>query len=83
MPEITTGLRRLLETLIQRSGSDLFLLVGLPPAIRINGVVQRLDTDPLEERDIEAAVLPAMPAHGHREQDVVAVLAPRLASASR
>jgi len=63
MPEITTGLRRLLETLIQRSGSDLFLLVGLPPAIRINGVVQRLDTDPLEERDIEAAVLPAMPAH--------------------
>src|SRR5215475_9888922 len=63
MPEITTGLRRLLEMLVQRSGSDLFLVVGLPPAIRINGVVQRLETDPLDEKDIEAAVLPSMPAH--------------------
>jgi twitching motility protein PilT len=63
MPEITTGLRRLLEMLIRQNGSDLFLVVGLPPAIRINGIVQRLETDPLEDRDIEAAVLPSMPAH--------------------
>jgi twitching motility protein PilT len=63
MPDIPTGLRHLLEMLVQRSGSDLFLVVGLPPAIRTNGFVQRLETEPLEERDIEAAVLPSIPAH--------------------
>src|SRR6476646_364601 len=63
MTDIPNSLRRLLETLVQRNGSDLFLVVGLPPAIRINGVVQRLETEPLDERDIEAAVLPSIPAH--------------------
>lgn len=63
MKDIPASLRKLLELLVQKSASDLFLVVGLPPAIRVNGVVQRLETDPLEEQDIEGAVLPAIPAH--------------------
>src|SRR6185503_5369133 len=63
MKEVPSSLRKLLETLVQRAGSDLFLVVGLPPALRINGVVQRLETQPLEEADIEGAVLPVLPDH--------------------
>jgi Tfp pilus assembly pilus retraction ATPase PilT len=63
MNEVPSSLRKLLETLVQRAGSDLFLVVGLPPASRINGIVQRLETDPLEEADIDSAVLPVLPAH--------------------
>src|SRR5687768_551299 len=63
MKEVPSSLRRLLETLVQRAGSDLFLVVGLPPALRISGIVQRLETNPLEEADIESAVLPALPDH--------------------
>ena len=60
MKEVSSSLRKLLETLVQRAGSDLFLVVGLPPALRINGVVQRLETNPLEDADIEGAVLPVL-----------------------
>jgi twitching motility protein PilT len=63
MKDIPASLRKLLEMLVQKAASDLFLVVGLPPAIRVNGVVQRLETEPLEEQDIEGAVLPALPAH--------------------
>jgi twitching motility protein PilT len=63
MKDIPASLRKLLEMLVQKEASDLFLVVGLPPAIRVNGAVQRLETDPLEEQDIEGAVLPALPAH--------------------
>jgi twitching motility protein PilT len=63
MKEVPPTLRKLLETLVQRAGSDLFLVVGLPPAVRINGVVHRLEADPLEEADIESAVLPVLPEH--------------------
>jgi twitching motility protein PilT len=63
MKEVPSSLRTLLDTLVQRAGSDLFLVVGLPPAVRINGIVQRLETNPLEEADIEGAILPALPDH--------------------
>lgn len=56
-------LRQWLEVLIQKSGSDLFLVVGQPPAIRVSGAVIRLEEDPLEGQQIQDAVLSALPPH--------------------
>ena len=46
MAHISERLERWLEVLVRRSGSDLFLVVGLPPAIRVTGRVIQLDEDP-------------------------------------
>ena len=54
---------RWLETLVQRGGSDLFLVAGLPPAVRINGKILHLEEQPLEPSDIENVVLPALAVH--------------------
>ena len=56
-------MRQWLEVLIQKSGSDLFLVVGQPPAIRVSGAVIRLEEDPLEGQQIQDAVLSALPPH--------------------
>jgi twitching motility protein PilT len=49
-----------LETLLQRQGSDLFLISGLPPAIRVSGAIVHLEEEHLEPADIENAVIPAL-----------------------
>lgn len=56
-------LREWLEILVQKSGSDLFLVVGQPPAIRISGAVHRLEEEPLEGQQIQNAVLSVLPPH--------------------
>jgi twitching motility protein PilT len=56
-------LREWLEVLVQKSGSDLFLVVGQPPAIRISGAVHRLEEEPLEGKQIQDAVLSVLPPH--------------------
>ena len=43
-----------------RGGSDLFLIVGVPPAIRVSGNIVRLEEDSLEASDIENVVLSAL-----------------------
>jgi Tfp pilus assembly ATPase PilU len=45
---LSQNLRDLLEMLVQKGASDLFLVVGQPPAIRLTGMVHRLEGDPLE-----------------------------------
>jgi twitching motility protein PilT len=52
-----------LKTLIARGGSDLLLVAGAPACIRAKGVVQKIDSRPLDGPEIEAAVLPALPSH--------------------
>ena len=46
-----------------RGGSDLYLVAGLPPSIRVHGAIRPLDASPLDSDDIEECVLPALPAH--------------------
>ncbi len=46
-----------------QGGSDLYLVAGVPPAIRVQGVVRPLTEPPLDGDEIEEAVLPALPAH--------------------
>jgi twitching motility protein PilT len=56
-------LREWLEILVQKGGSDLFLVEGLPPAIRVAGAVQRLEREPLLGHDIQVAVLSVLPRY--------------------
>jgi twitching motility protein PilT len=62
-------LRVWLEQVVERSASDLLLVSGAPPSIRIDGVVVPLDPrfgGPLGSEEIEDAVSPALPPHARR-----------------
>jgi twitching motility protein PilT len=41
----------LLRIAVERKASDLHLTVGLPPVLRINGVLEKMDLDPLANAD--------------------------------
>jgi Tfp pilus assembly ATPase PilU len=64
---VAARLEQWLRLVADRGGSDLLLVAGSPPAIRIDGRVHRLDAGPLDGQDIEDAVLPALLPHA-REQ---------------
>jgi twitching motility protein PilT len=53
-------LDRWLEQLVRGSGSDLLLVAGAPPSVRIDGRVAPLPEPPLSGEEIEEAVLPAL-----------------------
>jgi len=52
-----------LATLHKQGASDLYLVAGLPPSIRVDGRIHQLPEPPLTGEDIEASVLPALPPH--------------------
>jgi twitching motility protein PilT len=54
----TDRLHRWLRTLVDRGGSDLFLVVGLPPSMRVTGKIVQFDEGPLTGPDIENAIVP-------------------------
>jgi twitching motility protein PilT len=60
-------LERWLRLVAARGGSDLLLVAGTPPSVRIDGRVQPLGEAPLDGSDVEAAVLPALPPHARRQ----------------
>jgi twitching motility protein PilT len=62
----TARIERWLRTVAQQNGSDLLLVAGSPPALRIEGRVLPLDEGPLDGVDIEEAVLPALAPHARR-----------------
>jgi len=62
----TARLDHWLGTLVSRGGSDLLLVENAPPCIRIQGEVRKIEPDPLDGTDIEAAVLPALSPHALR-----------------
>jgi twitching motility protein PilT len=59
----TERLDRWLATLVSRSGSDLLLVEGAPPCIRVDGDVRKIEAALLDGPEIEAAVLPALNRH--------------------
>jgi twitching motility protein PilT len=59
----TGRLDRWLSTLQERLGSDLLLVAGAPPSIRVDGRVLPLGEAPLSGEEIEEAVLPCLPPH--------------------
>jgi twitching motility protein PilT len=56
----------MLALLVENNGSDLLLVAGEPPTIRVNGLLQRTNAGPLDGLDIEELVVPAMPPHAQR-----------------
>jgi len=60
-------LERWLRLVAARGGSDLLLVAGAPPSVRIDGRVQPLAEGPLDGAEVEAAVLPALPPHARRQ----------------
>jgi twitching motility protein PilT len=69
-PSTATGdtgrLERWLRMLVDAAGSDLLLVPGAPPSIRVDGRVRPLGEGPLDGLDIEEAVLPALPPHARK-----------------
>ena len=55
-----------LSTLVEKRGSDLLLVEGAPPCIRVQGEVRKLEPASLDGPEIEAAVLPALSQHALR-----------------
>jgi twitching motility protein PilT len=49
--------------MVRNRAADLLLVAGLPPSLRLDGDIKRLDEGPLDGADIEDAVLPALPPH--------------------
>jgi twitching motility protein PilT len=59
----TAQLDQWLTTLVQKCGSDLLLVEGAPPCVRVQGEVRKIESNPVDGADIEAAVLPALSRH--------------------
>jgi twitching motility protein PilT len=56
-----------LAALIERRGSDLLLVSGVPASIRFEGQVQQIDSQALTGADIEAAVLPVLTSRAQQQ----------------
>ena len=78
-------LNRWLEELISRNGSDLLLVPAAPPAIRVEGTLVAIGTNPLAGEEIEAAVLPALAPHAREiyQQQKIADSSYRVESGER
>ena len=55
---VTERLDRWLAMVIQRGASDLLLVSGAPPCMRVNGEVRKIEPGLLDGPEIEAAVIP-------------------------
>ena len=65
-PRRLSRLEDWLTAVTARNASDLLLVGGLPPCIRVDGRVQALAESPLDGDEIEDAMLPAVPPHAAR-----------------
>jgi twitching motility protein PilT len=62
----TARLHAWLVTVVDQSASDLLLVAGAPPSLRVAGAVVPLAEGPLGGEEIAAAVVPALPPHARR-----------------
>src|SRR5260221_14750645 len=62
----TSRLEGWLRILVHAGGSDLLLVAGASPSIRVEGRVRPLAEGPLDGVDVEDAVLPALAPHARR-----------------
>ena len=63
----TARLERWLQVLAEKQGSDLLLVAGAPPSVRVDGKVIPLADGPLDGIDIEDVVVPALAPHARRQ----------------
>lgn len=62
----TGRIERWLGILTAAGGSDLLLVAGAPPSMRVDGRIHPLAEGPLDGVDVEEAVLPALAPHARR-----------------
>ena len=62
----TARLDQWLNLLVEKGGSDLLLVEGAPPCMRVQGEVRKLEPASLDGPEIEGAVLPALSPHALR-----------------
>src|SRR5262245_20395243 len=62
----TARLRAWIEDVVKRGASDLLLVAGAQPSIRIDGLVTPLPEGPLGGEEIADAVVPALPPHARK-----------------
>lgn len=59
----------LLRIVVEKEGSDLFVTVGMPPSIKVDGLLKPLSTRPLNVDQVEALVYCVMTPRQAREFD--------------
>ena len=64
--QATARLRSWLEHVVERGASDLLLVAGAPPSLRIDGLIQPLVEAPLGSEQIADAVVLALPPHARK-----------------
>src|SRR5436309_131256 len=79
----TARLRAWLEQVVAQSGSDLLLVAGAAPSIRIAGAVVPLAEGPLGGEEIADAVLTALPPHPRKAFLEIGIDAPDFPTALR
>jgi twitching motility protein PilT len=62
----TSPLSRWLATVVSLRGSDLLLVQGALPCMRLDGEVRKIEPSVLDGSEIEAAVIPALTRHAQR-----------------
>jgi len=64
-------IEEILERVVALNGSDLHISSGLPPVIRVDGILQRTDAPPLSPDDVETLLFPMLSNEQRRklEQD--------------
>ncbi|MGC4083209.1 MAG: PilT/PilU family type 4a pilus ATPase [Vicinamibacterales bacterium] len=75
----------LLRSLAAEHGSDVLLVAGEPPVIRVHGALRRLPSAVLDGDDIVDTVLPCLPAHAQQQfrRDGIADAGLRVAGTGR
>ncbi len=66
-PTDSVRLDRWLEDLVRKAGSDLILVAGAAPSLRIDGRITPMDAPPLSGEEIEESVLPALASHARSQ----------------
>src|SRR5207247_1003882 len=69
----TARLRSWLEHVVERGASDLLLIAGAPPSLRVDGVITPLLEAPLGSEEIADAVLLILPPHARKMYRVAGI----------
>src|SRR5690242_19592540 len=59
-PQSTASLDQLLATAASRHASDVLLIAGAPPMLRVTGSLTAVSSAPLDAEDVRAFVLPLL-----------------------
>jgi twitching motility protein PilT len=72
-PHESARLRAWLELVVERGASDLLLVAGAPPSLRIDGAIAPLGDAPLAGEEIEDAVVAALPPHARKQYEAAGI----------